>query len=36
MYLLSGVHFFNPSDINEADDTFLSRVLINQFGFFGP
>lgn len=36
MYLLSGAHFFNPSDINEADDTFLPRVLINQLEFFGP
>lgn len=36
MYLLSGAHFFNPSDINEADDTFLPRVRINQLGFFGP
>ena len=36
MYLLSGVHLFNPPKIDEADDTFLAHVLIRQFGFCGP
>ena len=36
MYLLSGVHFFNPSIVDEADDTFLAHVVIRQFGFCGP
>ncbi len=36
MYLLSGAHFFNPPDVDEADDTYLARVLISQCGYFGP
>jgi hypothetical protein len=35
MYLLSGAHFFNPPNLDESDETFLPRVLINQIGFFG-
>ena len=34
--MLSGIHFFNPPNTDEADDTYLSQVLISQFGFFGP
>lgn len=36
MYLLSGAHLFSPPNVDEADDTYLAKVLISQYGYFGP
>lgn len=36
MELLTGVHFLAPPGVPEDHEQFIPRVIIRQFGFFGP